>query len=341
MSLPSPIRPNERSSVHRPTYIPLIKSLAEIYATSEGKYALRSSSKMFAPVYRMDHTRYCEFHNDHGHDTKDCVNLRKEIETCIRNGRLSHLAKGAKIQNSSQNPIPSGATEKGKNQTYWKQKVVAPKAGNEILVIDEGWSPPHYQENGLRHNADISFTSDDPVTDHCSSDDPLLDNETKASLRLLTSPLVGFLGQVLWPLKVIIAPFTFSDYTEKGTIASMIHSLIKFPLKSGIAIIRGDVPHKSICLQISRKRERECERKSVGIGTSLPTRIKQELRRILCENKDIFAWSPSDMTGILRELAEHKLNIHPRTFPIWQKKRVLAKDWNEAVTAEVSKLVKA
>ncbi|GJY88246.1 reverse transcriptase domain-containing protein [Tanacetum coccineum] len=190
-------------------------------------------------------------------------------------------------------------------------------------------------------------------------------------------------------------PFTFLDYTGKGsktittdfmivrapspynvilgrpgirqlgTIASTIHSLIKFPLESGITIIRGNVPHKHGCHQISRKREREYETtvipapegseterdnvivntmypdQLVGIGTSLPTRIKQELRRILCENKDIFAWSLSDMTGIPRELAKHKLNIHPRTFPVRQKKRILAKDRNETITAEVTKLVEA
>nr|GEW36312.1 reverse transcriptase domain-containing protein [Tanacetum cinerariifolium] len=45
--------------------------------------------------------------------------------------------------------------------------------------------------------------------------------------------------------------------------------------------------------------------------------------------------------GIPRDLWEHKLNIYPRTFPIQQKKRILAKERNEAITQEVSKLVKA
>nr|GEV61115.1 hypothetical protein [Tanacetum cinerariifolium] len=137
-----------------------------------------------------------------------------------RNGCLSHLANGSKTQNSSLNPISSGATKTWKNQTDWKQKVVAPKAGNKVLMIDEGWSLPHYQENRLQHNIDITFTSDEPVPDHCSGDDSLvikLDNETKASLRLPTSSLVGFSGQVLWPLRVITAPFTFSDYIGKGS----------------------------------------------------------------------------------------------------------------------------
>nr|GEU86803.1 retrotransposon Gag domain-containing protein [Tanacetum cinerariifolium] len=89
-------RPNERSSMHRPIFIPLIKSPAEIYVTSEGKSVLRPPSWMFAPAHRRDRSWFYEFHNDHGYDMNDCVDLRKEIEACVRNGRLSHLAKGAK-----------------------------------------------------------------------------------------------------------------------------------------------------------------------------------------------------------------------------------------------------
>ncbi|GJY94690.1 hypothetical protein Tco_0511051 [Tanacetum coccineum] len=396
----SPItRPSKRLACNRPI-LPLLLNPPRNICTSKGISFLTNRRGSFDPAYLGIRTRYCEFHNDHGHDTNDCVDLRKEIETCVRNGRLSHLAKGAKAQNSSQNLTSSSAAEKGKNQPDWKQKVVAPKAGNKVLMMDKehcsgddplvikaeiGGSIIHriYVDRGS--SAEIMY-------EHCLLQ---LDNKTKASLRLLTSPLVGFSGQVLWPLGVITASFTFSDYAGKGSrtittdfmiirasypynvilgrpgmrqlgaMASMIHSLIKFPLKSGVAIIRGDMPQKNICLQISRKRERECETivileppgnetekenvvintmypdQPVGIGTRLPARIKQELQRILCENKDIFAWYLCNMTGIPRELAEHKLNIHLFTFPVRQKKRVLAKDRNEAVTAEVDKLVEA
>ncbi|PWA55873.1 reverse transcriptase domain-containing protein [Artemisia annua] len=109
-------RPNERTNIHKPSFTPLIKSPAEIYATSEGKAVLRPPPRMFAPVHRRHRTRYCEFHNDHGHDTNDCIDLRKEIEACIKSGRLSHLTKGAKAQSNNQSPSPSRAPERGKNQ---------------------------------------------------------------------------------------------------------------------------------------------------------------------------------------------------------------------------------
>ena len=37
---------------------------------------------------RRDDTKYCEFHKDHGHQTDDCIQLKKEIEYLIRRGHL-------------------------------------------------------------------------------------------------------------------------------------------------------------------------------------------------------------------------------------------------------------
>nr|GEW95853.1 reverse transcriptase domain-containing protein [Tanacetum cinerariifolium] len=53
------------------TFTALIKSPAEILATSEGKAILRPPPRMFAPANKRDRTKYYEFHEDHGHDTND------------------------------------------------------------------------------------------------------------------------------------------------------------------------------------------------------------------------------------------------------------------------------
>nr|GEX01201.1 reverse transcriptase domain-containing protein [Tanacetum cinerariifolium] len=89
-------RPNNHNNPPKPTFTPLLKSPAEIYATTEGKAALRPPQRMFTRPHRRDRTRYCEFHGDHGHDTNSCVDLRKEIEACIRNGRFKPSSKGCK-----------------------------------------------------------------------------------------------------------------------------------------------------------------------------------------------------------------------------------------------------
>ena len=38
---------------------------------------------------RRDDTKYCEFHKDYGHQTDDCIRLKKEIEYLIQRGHLS------------------------------------------------------------------------------------------------------------------------------------------------------------------------------------------------------------------------------------------------------------
>jgi hypothetical protein len=44
------------------------------------------------------------------------------------------------------------------------------------------------------------------------------------------------------------------------------------------------------------------------------------------DNTNIFAWSPSDMPGVPRELAEHTLEVSKTARPIKQKLREFAKD---------------
>nr|GEX58872.1 retrotransposon Gag domain-containing protein [Tanacetum cinerariifolium] len=80
----------ESPRIPREAFTALVKSPSEILATSEGKYMLRPPPRMFTPASKRDRTRYCEFHEDHGHETNDCIDLGKEIEACVRSGRLAY-----------------------------------------------------------------------------------------------------------------------------------------------------------------------------------------------------------------------------------------------------------
>src|SRR3954471_7590093 len=44
------------------------------------------------------------------------------------------------------------------------------------------------------------------------------------------------------------------------------------------------------------------------IGAGLSDKYECALNEFLRENRDIFAWKPSDMSGVPRELVEHQLN---------------------------------
>jgi hypothetical protein len=58
-------------------------------------------------------------------------------------------------------------------------------------------------------------------------------------------------------------------------------------------------------------------------------------------NADIFAWSPSDMPGIPREVAEHSLDILPHAHAVQQRLRRFDEERWLAIGAELRKLLEA
>jgi hypothetical protein len=53
----------------------------------------------------------------------------------------------------------------------------------------------------------------------------------------------------------------------------------------------------------------------------------------------MFAWKPSDMKGIPREVAEHKLNIKPGSKPVKQHLRHFNDEKCKAIDEEIKKLL--
>jgi hypothetical protein len=58
-------------------------------------------------------------------------------------------------------------------------------------------------------------------------------------------------------------------------------------------------------------------------------------------NADIFAWSPSDMPGIPREVAEHSLDIPPHSRAVQQRLRCFHEERCRAIGVELRQLLKA
>ncbi|GJX41630.1 hypothetical protein Tco_0256620 [Tanacetum coccineum] len=79
----------------------------------------------------------------------------------------------------------------------------------------------------------------------------------------------------------------------------------------------------------------------VTIGGGLSAECRHALIHTLRKNVDIFAWIPTDMTGIPRAIMEHSLDTYPHIEPKAQKKRSLALDRRKVVTDEVNKWLKA
>nr|GEW43276.1 reverse transcriptase domain-containing protein [Tanacetum cinerariifolium] len=139
---------------------------------------------------------------------------------------------------------------------------------------------------------------------------------------------------------------------------STVHGMLKFPVEGGIVTIRSTVLIPTECTSVITssaisKEERtrpanfkvalhpDFPNQEVAIGGTLSDKGRTKLCSILKKNLDIFAWQPSDMTGVPRSIVEHRLNIREWYSPVRQKKRGQAPERDKAIQAEVQKLVKA
>ncbi|GJY13911.1 hypothetical protein Tco_0383220 [Tanacetum coccineum] len=187
--------------------------------------------------------RLSEYSNIHIPTFKPLLKSLAEIYVTSkgRNSRLCHLARGVKAQNIT----PSSTTKKWKDQAEWKQRITE----TNIAFSNDDPIPEHYHgDNPLIIKANIrgcmihriyvdGGSSTEIMYEHCFQQ---LSNEARASIRALTSP------------------------NEAGVIASTVHLLIKFPIQSGVAIVRGDMLRKIECVQISHKRVRESDAEAIS-----------------------------------------------------------------------------
>ncbi|GKE12767.1 hypothetical protein Tco_1416318 [Tanacetum coccineum] len=96
----------------------LTKTPKEIFALEKGKF--KAPPPMTTLVEKRNHTKFCEFHGEVGHNTDECMHLKKQIEEMLKAGKLSHLIKELKQNSGKEQPK---ATKKG--ETSGKDKALA------------------------------------------------------------------------------------------------------------------------------------------------------------------------------------------------------------------------
>ncbi|GKB00435.1 hypothetical protein Tco_0828428 [Tanacetum coccineum] len=135
--------------------------------------------------------------------------------------------------------------------------------------------------------------------------------------------------------------------------------MLKFPVEGGIVTLCSNTITPAKCrMVVGASKESlpikpaveegikvaihpEYPEQTITICGILSEKEKMELCNMLRNNLDVFTWKPSDMTGVPRSIAEHRLNIREGCPPIRQKRRGQALDRNKAIQEEVAKLVEA
>ncbi|GJX79601.1 reverse transcriptase domain-containing protein [Tanacetum coccineum] len=149
-----------------------------------------------------------------------------------------------------------------------------------------------------------------------------------------TTSLVGFNGEIKWPLGQITllvkvgddehSTSTWMDFMvvrstspfngiigrpglrKMKAVPSTTHGMIKFPVMGGIQPPpMNKVKEERIKVAINPEHPEQ----TVMIGFDLTEKTRSKLCNLLQHSLDIFAWTPTDMTGVPRQIAEHKLNV--------------------------------
>ncbi|TXG73511.1 hypothetical protein EZV62_002090 [Acer yangbiense] len=74
-------------------YTPLRFPLDRILEIANKEKLLRKPEPLYSAPERRDRRVHCKFHNDHGHETRKCRDLRDQVEELVRNGKLRDCVK--------------------------------------------------------------------------------------------------------------------------------------------------------------------------------------------------------------------------------------------------------
>ncbi|GKC45220.1 hypothetical protein Tco_1062942 [Tanacetum coccineum] len=322
-----------RSERRHDKFTILSKSPKEILALEKGKF--KAPPPMMTPVEKRNINKFCEFHGEVGHNTDECMHLKRKIEELLKNGKLSHVIKELKQNSGKDQP-----KEKKKGETSSKDKALA------ILM-----TPPGNQ------------------------------------MVLATAPLIGFSGEIIWPLGKLSLLVKIGDEEHSAStwmnfvvvrssspyneiirrpgvrkiqaVSSTAHRMIKFLITGGVLILRSSKIILIECAAVSGPEEQppaapqateerikvainpDYLEQTIMIGSTLIEEGRNKLCDLLQRNLDVFAWKPADMTGIPRHITEHWFNIREGCPPVRQKRRSQAANRNQTIQEEVEKLMDA
>ncbi|GKB32336.1 reverse transcriptase domain-containing protein [Tanacetum coccineum] len=248
------------------------KNSKEIFPLKKGKF--KAPPPMTTPVKKRNHAKFCEFHGEVG---------GKKQPKAAKKGETSGKDKALTI-------LMVQPWERVVRQTITQSFSLNPEILFPPLGEDEGTEGPMIIEAEIgghcRHRMYVDGGSASEILyEHCFS---RLRSEIKKQLVPATIPLIGFSGEIIWP----IGQIQLLAMSQKVTSSSVDSSR------------NAEAPEgKPPAASISGRR--------------------------------------SDMTGVPRHIAEHRLNVREGCSPVRQKKRGQATDRNQAIQKEVGKLVEA
>ena len=70
------------------SFTPLMMPIKQVLMQIKDEPSLQWPRPIQAPAEVRDTSKYCRFHQDHGHHTNECRHLKDQVKTLIRQGKL-------------------------------------------------------------------------------------------------------------------------------------------------------------------------------------------------------------------------------------------------------------
>ncbi|GJU04335.1 reverse transcriptase domain-containing protein [Tanacetum coccineum] len=202
----------------------LTKCPKEILAT-ETQLQLPPPRHVANPLRTGDPDKYCDYHQDKGHHTNDCIQLRKQLEIALESGNLNHLMKDMRQRverRQNKNPptpkvinmvdVHSSKKKKRKDRETTESWMNTPISFPPIMTDDASDEPLIIEaeiEGYLVRRVYVDEGSSVEVMfEHCFENLP---KKVKAGLKETRTDLVGFAGEVAKPLGKIDLEVCFGN----------------------------------------------------------------------------------------------------------------------------------
>ncbi|GKV40347.1 hypothetical protein SLEP1_g48004 [Rubroshorea leprosula] len=326
----------------------LIKHPTATFNEIKNKMDLRPPVPMSSSTVTRDHTRYCDFHQDHGHIMEQCNSLRSELENQAQKGMLNEYIQRTEQPKfvREQGPQPQGSRSAGKKQGVGYQQVPPPLPPPTRIIhmitggLEAGVVTPHndhlvtsvmINNYGIQRILVDIRSAPNIMYFHCFESlglDPAL-------LQRYDGPIYGFSNQPVQVEGVLTFNVAFgSDRTyvtplevarnyyitlvtrpQKGKDQTPETILQRVPNNQqviGVDIVDNQPEDETKATPIEDVEEVQMNDKDPNRKTQIGTRLNPKERAnqiaFLQTNKDVFAWISANMPGILTSVIKEEVD---------------------------------